>query len=161
MIIKKTAYVISSILLSIYLLKKAPITANITEGIPMFRMSLLLIPFLKTANFEILLKIWNNAVIPKTEWKSKNRPAKGTKKSEEPKPPTVPRISESKAKKINKIRNSTLWLFYTNYVKLNNPFNIFQDYYKDTCFVFDSSLTKVRVDYAPKNAWSRKGVASY
>ena len=96
-----------------YLLKKAPITAKMTDGIPIFRISLLLIPFLNTATLERLLKIWNMAVIAKTEWKSKNKPAKGTKKSEEPNPPTVPRISESKAKKINKIINSTLVMILT------------------------------------------------
>ena len=59
-------------------------------------------PFLNIAILVMLLETWNNAVIPKTEWKSKKNAAIGMKNTEEPKPPTVPRISAINARRINK-----------------------------------------------------------
>jgi hypothetical protein len=103
-IIKKQANIISSILSFEYLLKNAPIITKNTAGMTKEMISFLSTPFLKIAILDILLETWNKAVTPSTEWKSRKKPAIGTKKSDEPKPPTVPSISASRAKAMKRPR---------------------------------------------------------
>ena len=52
----------------------------------------------------MLLNTCNTPVMANTVWKSKNNPAIGIKKIEDPKPPIVPTISASKASIKNKIK---------------------------------------------------------
>jgi hypothetical protein len=71
---------------------------NKTVGIPRVITIFLLNPFLKIAIFAKLLDKWKSAVIAKTELKSRKKFAIGTKKTEDPNPPKVPRISANKVR---------------------------------------------------------------
>jgi hypothetical protein len=78
--------------------RKLPINTKIREGSPIFNNIFLLIAFLNKAILETLLIMCNMTVMPSTEWKSTKKPAIGTKNTEEPNPPTVPRISAIKVR---------------------------------------------------------------
>jgi len=57
-----------------------------------------------------LLKTCRRLVNASTVWKSKKNPASGTKNTDEPKPATVPTISEKSAMKKNRKRSIELSL---------------------------------------------------
>ena len=76
----------------------APMATPTIPGMPKSLNILKSMCFLKRMSFERLLKMCSKAVRPNTIFGSKKKVAKGTKKTEEPKPPTVPIISEIKAK---------------------------------------------------------------
>lgn len=77
------------------LLKYAPTETKMIAGIPKYRARFLSNPFLKKAILVTLLERWYKAVMPKTDWKSKKKLAMGTKNTDDPKPPTVPKTSAS------------------------------------------------------------------